>query len=159
MIALALLTASACCHAVWNLLMKTVSTKGAAFVWLCGLITLPVSIALLFRPTSTPWWPALVSMALHTLYAVTLQKAYAAADFSTVYPVSRGSAPVLVTLASLASSWRVYAGAALVLIGVLRMDGPLTGRDRPDRGLVRGPALARGVVLGLAVAACTAAYT
>ncbi|MET7282865.1 DMT family transporter [Kribbella sp. NPDC005582] len=148
MIALALLTASACCHAVWNLLMKTVSTKGAAFVWLCGLITLPLSIALLFRPTSAPWWPALVSMALHTLYAVTLQKAYAAADFGIVYPVSRGSAPVLVTLASVASSWRVYAGAALALVGVLRMDPPR--RNQP---------LARGVVLGLLVAACTAAYT
>ncbi|MFF1821135.1 EamA family transporter [Kribbella sp. NPDC058245] len=145
MIALALLTASACCHATWNLLMKSVSTKGPAFVWLCGLVTLPLSVGLLLRASAITWWPALISMALHTLYAVTLQKAYAAADFATVYPVSRGSAPVLVTLVALASSWHVYAGAALVLGGILLMD-----RIQPHT---------RGIALGLLVATCTAAYT
>ncbi|MFC9691509.1 EamA family transporter [Kribbella sp. NPDC056951] len=149
MTALALLTASACCHATWNLLMKTVSTKGSAFIWLCGLLTLPVSVVLLVRSDdlAVTWWPALISMALHTLYAVTLQKAYGAADFATVYPISRGSAPVLVALATV-SGWRVYAGALIVLPGVLVMDR-----------LHRGRTLARGIALGLLVAACTAAYT
>ena len=81
MIALGLLTASACCHAAWNLLMKRSGQGGPAFVWLCGLITLPLSLVLLLRGSvATTWWPALISMALHTTYAVTLQKAYAAGD-------------------------------------------------------------------------------
>lgn len=125
--------------------MKSVSTKGPAFVWVCGVVTLPVSVVLLLRASSITWWPALISMALHTLYAVTLQKAYAVADFATVYPVSRGSAPVLVALLAETSNWHVYAGAALVLCGVLVMD--------------RLQLQARGITLGLVVAICTAAYT
>ncbi|TCC05931.1 EamA family transporter [Kribbella soli] len=147
MIALGLLTASACCHAAWNLLLKRGGLGGPAFVWLCGLLTLPISLVLLLRGSlATTWWAGLVSMALHTAYAVTLQKAYGAGAFSTVYSVSRGSAPALVAIASL-SGPHVYGGAALVLVGVLLMERPHS----------RAPA--RGVVLGLAVATCTAAYT
>ncbi|WP_328998298.1 hypothetical protein OHA18_28040 [Kribbella sp. NBC_00709] len=147
MIALGLLTASASCHATWNLLLKKSGLGGPAFVWLCGLLTLPISLVLLLRGSlATAWWAGLVSMALHTTYAVTLQKAYGAAAFSTVYSVSRGTAPALVAIASL-SGPHVYGGAALVLVGVLLMERPHS----------RAPA--RGVVLGLAVAMCTAAYT
>jgi drug/metabolite transporter (DMT)-like permease len=151
-IALGLLTASACCHAAWNLLMKTSGRGGPAFVWLCGVVMLPVSIVILVRGhLATSWWAGLVSMVLHTAYAVTLQKAYGAGEFSTVYPVSRGTAPVLVTLVAIpwlgASGARVYVGAALVFGGVLLMDR-LHSRQ-----------LGRGVALGLAVASCTAAYT
>jgi hypothetical protein len=143
-IAFGLLTASACCHAAWNLLLKRSGLGGPAFVWLCGLLTLPISIVLLARGSlTTVWWAGLVSTALHTTYAVTLQKAYALGQFSTIYPVSRGTAPALVAIASLGGA-HVYGGAALVLVGVLLMERPHS----------RAPA--RGVVLGLAVASCTA---
>lgn len=146
-IALALLTASAGCHAAWNLLVKRGGLGGPGFIWLCGLLTLPVSLVLLLRGSpATAWWAGVVSMALHTTYAVTLQKAYTFGDFSTVYAVSRGTAPALVAVAG-GSGPRVFAGAALVLIGVLLMDRPQS----------RTPA--RAVLLGLGVATCTAAYT
>ncbi|TCC32534.1 EamA family transporter [Kribbella sindirgiensis] len=151
MIALGLLTASACCHATWNLLLKRGGLGGPAFIWLCGLLTLPISVVLLVRGShTTVWWAGLVSMALHTTYAVTLQKAYAVGDFSTVYPVSRGTAPLLVSAATLpwsGSGPRVLAGAGLTLAGVLLMDRPHS----------RTPV--RGIGLGLMVAACTTAYT
>jgi drug/metabolite transporter (DMT)-like permease len=146
-IAFALLTASAGCHAAWNLLVKRGGLGGPGFVWLCGLVTLPVSVVLLLRGSlATAWWAGVVSMALHTAYAVTLQKAYAFGQFSTVYAVSRGTAPALVAVAG-ASGPRVFAGAALVLVGVLLMERP---RSRTP---------ARGVLLGLGIATCTAAYT
>ncbi|TDX03190.1 hypothetical protein [Kribbella sp. VKM Ac-2566] len=146
MTALGLLTASACCHAAWNLLLKRSGLGGPAFVWLCGLFTLPVSIVLLVRGSLTPaWWAGVVSMALHTTYAVTLQKAYALGEFSTVYPISRGTAPALVAIAAMPPHPQVYVGAALVLTGVLILDPPRSQR--------------RSVALGLAVAGCTAAYT
>ncbi|WP_329475330.1 DMT family transporter [Kribbella sp. NBC_01484] len=136
--------------------MKTSRAGGPAFVWLCGLVTLPVSLVLLVHSATRgaltgTWWAGLVSMVLHTAYAVTLQKAYAAGEFSTVYPVSRGTAPVLVTVAAIpwlggSGPW-VFVGAALVLGGVLLMDG------------VHSRRLGRGIALGLAVASCTAAYT
>ncbi|MFF0345417.1 EamA family transporter [Kribbella sp. NPDC004875] len=152
MIALGLLIASAGCHAAWNLLLKRGNLGGPAFVWLCGLLTLPISVVLLLRGSlAATWWAALVSMALHTTYAVTLQKAYGAGAFSTVYSVSRGTGPALVAVASVpwlgGSVTRVFGGAALVLAGVMVMDRPHS----------RTPA--RGVALGLLVGACTAAYT
>lgn len=151
MIALALLTASACCHAAWNLLVKRGGLGGPGFAWMCGLLTLPAGVALLVLswPT-TAWWAALISMALHTTYAMTLQKAYARGDFTTVYPISRATAPLLVTAPTLlwsTTSPQVIAGAALTLLGVLMM----------DRRSSRRPA--QGILLGLLVASCTAAYT
>ncbi|GAA1578966.1 EamA family transporter [Kribbella hippodromi] len=152
MIALGLLTVAAGCHAAWNLLLKKGGLGGPGFVWVCGLLTLPVSAVLLVRGSlATTWWAGLVSMALHTAYAITLQKAYGAGGFSTVYSVSRGTAPALVAVAGVpwlgGSVPRVFGGAALVLAGVRLMDGPTS----------RAPA--RGVLLGLLVATCTAAYT
>jgi drug/metabolite transporter (DMT)-like permease len=158
-IALGLLTASACCHAAWNLLVKRTSQTGPAFVWLCGLVTLPLSVALLIwsglrGSLGTAWWSGLVSMLLHTTYAVTLQKAYGAGEFSTVYPVSRGVAPVLVTVAAIPwQGWpaaKAWGGVVLVVCGVLVMDGLHRHRRR---------GMALGLGLGLAVATCTAAYT
>ena len=146
-IALGLLTASAGCHATWNLLLRQRGLGGPGFVWLCGVLMLPVSVVLLVRgQLSTAWWAGLVSMLLHTTYAVTLQKAYALGDFTAVYPISRGAAPALVSLVTL-PGLRVLAGAGLTFAGVLML-------DRPDS---RRPA--RSVGLGLVVAACTAAYT
>ncbi|WP_406046722.1 hypothetical protein [Kribbella sp. NBC_00889] len=157
MIALGLLTASAGCHAAWNLLMKKTSQTGPAFVWLCGLVTLPLSVALLIwsglrGSLGSAWWSGLVSMLLHTMYAVTLQKAYGAGEFSTVYPISRGVAPVLVTVAIIPwQGWpaaKAWGGVVLVVCGVLVMDGQRRHRR-----------MALGLGLGLAVATCTAAYT
>jgi len=156
-IALGLLAASACCHAAWNLLVKKTAQTGPAFVWLCSLVTLPLSVALLIwsglrGSLGTAWWSGLVSMLLHTTYAVTLQKAYGAGEFSTVYPVSRGVAPVLVTVAAIPwQGWpaaKAWGGVVLVVCGVLVMDG-----------LHRHRRMALGLGLGLAVATCTAAYT
>ncbi|GAB3828989.1 hypothetical protein [Kribbella italica] len=153
MIALALLTVAAGCHATWNLLVKRSPLQGPGFVWLCAVLTAPVSVGLIvWRGLGPAWWAALVSMALHTAYAVTLQKAYGAGGFSIVYPVSRGTTPVLVTLATI--PWTglppmvTWIGAALVACGILMMD-----RTPGRRGL------GRGVTLGLTVAACSCAYT
>jgi hypothetical protein len=55
-IALGLLTASAGCHAVWNLLLKRSGLGGPEFVWLCGLLTLPISVVLLIRGSLTTVW-------------------------------------------------------------------------------------------------------
>ncbi|MGC4941811.1 hypothetical protein [Kribbella sp. DT2] len=153
MIALALLTVAACCHATWNLLLKKSPLQGPGFVWLCAAVMAPASLVLIaWRGLGPAWWAALGSMALHTAYAVTLQRAYGAGGFAVVYPVSRGTTPVLVTLAAI--PWTglppvvTWIGAALVACGILVMD-----RTPGRRGL------GRGVGLGLGVAACSCAYT
>ena len=90
-------------HALWNVLVKRSGTSDVAFVWVYSAITAPLWLVVLTVVASSgglgpAWWAALVSTALHTAYAAVLQCAYSAADLSVVYPVSRGLAPVLVTV-------------------------------------------------------------
>ncbi len=147
------LAVAAVCHAAWNLLMKKSGQQGPEFVWQCAAVMAPASVGLLIwsgmHGDLARNWPAgLVSMLLHTLYSVVLQWAYGTGDFSVVYSVSRGMTPVLVTLAAIpwigGPSLRAWCGVAAVLGGVLVMD-----RVAPGRGSLRG----------LAVAACSGAYT
>lgn len=153
MIVLGILTAAALCHATWNLLIKTSGQQGPQFVWLCAVIGAPASVALLvwsgLHGGLSKTWPAgLVSMLLHTAYSVVLQWAYGKGDFSVVYSVSRGMTPVLVMLAAIPwiglPSWQAWCGVAAVFVGILVMDRVAASRES---------------LRGLAVAACSCAYT
>ena len=155
---LALVSAGSALHALWNVLVKRSGTSDVAFVWVYSAITAPLWLVVLTVVASSgglgpAWWAALVSTALHTAYAAVLQRAYSAADLSVVYPVSRGLAPVLVTV--MAAPWNggtsvmQVAALAAVLAGVVLASGATW------RNLTR----ARGLWVGSAVASCTAAYT
>ena len=110
--ALGLVLAAAVIHATWNLLAKRVG-GGIAFVWLFGSLTTiiyaPFAAAtiLLARPHIGP--VQLVFMAgtavLHLGYFLMLQNGYRTGDLSLVYPLARGSGPVL------------SVGAAIILLG------------------------------------------
>jgi drug/metabolite transporter (DMT)-like permease len=133
--------------------MKTSGEQGPRFVWLCAVIAAPASVGLLvwsgLHGGLAKTWPAgVVSMVLHTVYSVVLQWAYQSGDFNVVYSVSRGMTPVIVALAAIpwigSPSPQAWGGVAAVLIGVMVMDRV---------------ASSRGSLPGLAVAACSAAYT
>jgi len=152
--ALLLLGASALLHAGWNLLVKRSGTDDVLYVWLYGVLAVPVAVVLLLVVGPGPaWWAALVSTTLHTGYAIALQRAYAGADLSVVYPVSRGAAPVLVLAVSapvvgVPGAWEL-AGIALVVGGLALMSGPVRPGSRPGAA----------VLAGLGVAAFITAYT
>ncbi len=64
------------------------------------------------------------SLALHTVYLVALVKAFSAADMSAVYPVKRGSAPVIAAAAAVLLigdpiSVSVAAGIVCVSLGIM----------------------------------------
>jgi len=89
-------------HAAWNLLLAGAKDSEAA-----GAVAL-ASGAVIFTPVAlATWdigaaaWPYIVvSAVLELAYFVLLGRAYARAELSLVYPIARGSAPVLVLLAS-----------------------------------------------------------
>lgn len=89
-------------HATWNALVKTggdrfaVMTLTMVSASLFGLCFLP------FLPLpATESWPFLIaSVVLHQLYFGTLVLAYGHGDLSQVYPIARGTAPLLVALAA-----------------------------------------------------------
>ena len=97
-------------------------------------------------------WPYIVvSAVLELAYFVLLGRAYARAELSLVYPIARGSAPVLVLLASAVLGTALATGQ---VIGILAVAAGIVA----IRGLRRGVHRA-DIVLALGVGACIAAYT
>lgn len=143
---LALVLSSAMLHASWNLLIKSSADRlvtAWAQVVAGGVAFLPFLVVL-----GVPW-EALASIVasgiVHLAYGLLLVAAYDHADLSLVYPIARGTAPVIVTaVAWFALDDRVSAVGAvaigLVVVGVLSV---AAGSSR--RGL--GLALATGVAI------------
>ena len=123
----ALIIAAAFLHATWNLFAK-VSKDTIALMWWATLIgTLGYGLLLITGPgiylDSRSWLPFLLSAAAETGYFVTLVQGYSQGDLSLVYPISRGSPPVIAVLLSAALlgerlPWFGYFGICLMVVGV-----------------------------------------
>src|ERR1700760_931164 len=99
--ALLLALAAAAVHAAWNLLLSGErDTHGATAVALVvgTLVFAPVAVVQWrLEPTALPYVAG--SSALELLYLVLLATAYSVAAMGFVYPIARGSGPVLVLIA------------------------------------------------------------
>ena len=162
--ALSLVLAAAVVHAAWNLAAKRISSGGTQFVWLYytagAVLLLPVTIVLLVVENHPPQWSwllaAAVTAVLHVAYGVVLQRGYRVGDLSVVYPVARGTGPLLSVLAAvLVLGERPgplgLLGAFLVAAGVLVIS---TGRRGGDTHAVKA-----GILYGLLTGAVIAGYT
>src|SRR4051794_35802233 len=152
--ALLLALAAAFVHAAWNLLLSgSEDTHSATAVALVtGAIAFAPVAALTWRLEGSAWPYIAASSSLELLYLVMLATAYAAAAMGFVYPIARGSAPVLVLVAgAVASAGRPSAAAAcgvvLVAAGIVLVRG-LRTEHRP-----------RDLALALAIGASIAGYT
>ena len=105
-LALALVLVAAFAHAGWNALSKR-APGGAAFVWtqmVVGAVCMvPVAAAGVWLDDGARVSLAIVLMGIasgcsHTVYFVLLQRGYATGDLSLVYPIARGTAPLLSVL-------------------------------------------------------------
>jgi drug/metabolite transporter (DMT)-like permease len=107
---------------------------------------------------ATMWSAAAASAAIHIFYSLVLQKAYREADFAVVYPVARGSGPMLAVLIAF-----LLLGERPSPIGWLSVGSILTGlfASAGVAGLWRGGSGGRrlGVLWGLATGAFIASYT
>ena len=147
-LALALVLAAAICHASWNLIAKRSGGGGNEFVLmssiLVGLVWAPV-VAWTGIQGVAAWgwleWVVLaVSAAVHVLYFRCLLHGYSVADLTVVYPLARGSGPLLSSVAAVfvlgeSLSWLGAAGALAVVSGVfLIAGGPALLRQLLGRG-------------------------
>jgi drug/metabolite transporter (DMT)-like permease len=106
-LALALVLAAALCHATWNLAAKKAG-GGTSFVLLNALMTVTLwapLVAWVGFAEVAHWgavhWGALAASALvHVLYYRSLLHGYAVSDLTVVYPVARGSGPLLSCVAA-----------------------------------------------------------
>ena len=133
---LALVLAAAVAHASWDLFAKP-AQGGAGFVWLCAVagtvLYVPVLVVALALDPGPLGWTALALMAgsgaLHALYFVLLQRGYATGDLSLMYPLSRGTGPLLSSLAAIAllgerPTGLALAGGLVVVAAVLSLARP-----------------------------------
>ncbi len=159
-LALGLVLAAAVIHATWNYLLKR-SGGGTPFVWLFATLS-----ALIYAPLAVGilWWtrPALtwVSYALiaataiiHTAYFMLLDRGYRSGDLSLVYPLARGSAPLVTVLAAVVllgerPSLVAIAGALLIAGGAMALTGSV-GKLRASGNL---PAVAFALLTGCMIA-------
>jgi drug/metabolite transporter (DMT)-like permease len=160
--AVALALGAAFLHAGWNVLLAgsrdIQSSTAGLLIWGVGLLTVP---ALLTGGVSSEAIPYIVASALLELcYFVLLARAYDGGEVSVVYPVARGSAPVVVlVVGAIALNEGVPAGAVVgvlsvalgvLLVGLGALPGRMPRKDAPPR---------RDVWFGLAIGAVIAAYT
>ena len=157
---LVLVLASAFGHAFWNLLAKRAG-GGHAFVWLVAvgstILYAPVAATVLWLEHPPLGRTQLLFMAgtacLHVGYFVALQLGYGRGDLSLVYPLARGTGPMLSVAAAVAffgeqPTVLALAGTVLIAAGVLTLSGGGTSAD--DRA---------AVLLGLSTGALIACYT
>jgi drug/metabolite transporter (DMT)-like permease len=124
--ALGLLLVAAFLHSFWNLLAKR-SVDKIAFLMLAAaagvLLFAPLALSN-WRPIAPAGWLIIIASGLaEALYYLLLGAAYKTGDLSMVYPLSRGSSPVFVTLIAVLllgerPSAVGYAGIALVVLGI-----------------------------------------
>ncbi len=115
-------------HASWNAIVKFGVNKLQGMVLLSiahALIGLMMVIAFPLPDRAALGWLA-ISVVLHLIYKTFLTLAYQNGDLSRVYPISRGTAPVIVLFVSLLflsdsfTNWQV-AGVFVVGFGILMM--------------------------------------
>jgi drug/metabolite transporter (DMT)-like permease len=166
-VALVLVLLAALAHAGWNVLAKTAS-GGATFVWLfstaAAAIWLPVlAVSLVVAPGSVGL-EALGFMAgsgaLHALYFVLLQRGYREGDLSLVYPLARGTGPLLSTLAALVifserPSATALAGGAIIVAAVLSLAGAGAGAGSGGAAGRRRQAVTFALLTGVTIASYT----
>ena len=144
---LVLVVLAAVLHATWNLLAKRAASVGPVFVAaynaVACLVYAPWVLLLLMRGAVAWSWTIvgaiLVSGLIHLAYSLCLQQGYRRADLSVVYPVARGTGPMLATLGAIivleeAPTGQTLAGLGLVVIGIglIATDGDLSGLRRPE---------------------------
>jgi drug/metabolite transporter (DMT)-like permease len=148
---------AAALHATWNALVKSSSDK---YLSMTAVVMghAPLALLAFIWVDLPPWssWPWVIgSASLHVGYQMFLMWSYRAGDMSQVYPIARGTAPIIVAIVSVTMLGEIltkpqWAGIAAIAAGILSLLF-VRGRD----GL-RNP---NAAVLALVTSFFVACYT
>ena len=146
---------AAACHAGWNAVLKMGVEPFMATALIAtasGIIAIPL-IPLVGLPplAATPW--LIASVILHVGYYIGLTEAYRTGEMGQVYPIARGSAPLMTASASAVVLGEMlptvgWAGIAVLASGVFLMS------FRGGRDLAKMDRRAVGFALFTAVTIC-----
>lgn len=175
--AFTLVVVAAIAHAAWNLASKKASSSGLTFIWLGAVAStvfyLPlavVDIGLNGLELRSFLLGATVSAVLHVAYMFLLQRGYAAGDISVVYPMARGTGPLLTVVFAIVIFGErppplALLGALVIVAGVVAIGlAGSAGRRRSASADQRMPParpsrMRAGIVYGLLTGVAIAAYT
>jgi drug/metabolite transporter (DMT)-like permease len=126
---LAAVLGAAFLHAAWNAAIKVGESRLGAMVLLSiGEVVLGLGVAAFFPLPASNVWPWIVaSSCAHFFYKFFLAYAYERGDLSRVYPIARGTAPMLVAIVggafflSDSLSAQEYLGIFVLGLGILAM--------------------------------------
>ncbi|MFJ4842415.1 EamA family transporter [Streptomyces sp. NPDC088746] len=122
--------AAAITHASWNAIAHAIRDQLVSFTLISGGGALIGLVLACFAPLPAAGaWPyLLVSAGLHVAYMLLLMRSFTLGDFGQMYPIARGTAPLVVTV------------LAAVFVG-----------ERPDGWATAGVAVASAGLVGLAL--------
>lgn len=162
-LALLLVLCAAFFHASWNFIAKK-ACGGTVFVWLfnavASIVYIPVVIAVTWASETPLHWEYLIFMLgsaiLHLGYFILLNRGYNTGDLSLVYPLARGTGPLISTLAAIAflgehPSWIALMGTLLIAIGVFL----LLGNPAKYAEIKASPAVIFAILTGVFIASYT----
>lgn len=168
--ALALVILAGLIHASWNIAAKKAggdvrfaAFSGVVMMLFWAPLGLWLGIDEVPRWGRAEWWLVAASALLHTLYFITLLRGYRKADLTVVYPLARGSGPLLSSLMAITLlGEQLSAPGALGIAGVvggvfLIAGGPGLWRARLDP--TQGQRLHKGMIYGLLTGVFIASYT
>jgi len=160
--------AAAVTHATWNAIAHGIKDQTLAFALIgVGGIVIAIPLVIVTAMPRADCWPYLLgSVAIHVFYNLLLMRCYRLGEFGQVYPLARGTSPLVVTilaavfvhehlaLAQIAGVVVVSAGLAfLVLAGRRpRLAGGSGGVAHPGK---QRAAFVAAVGTGLTIAAYT----
>jgi uncharacterized membrane protein len=161
-LALAAVLLAALTHATWNYFAKR-AARSRHFVWLYSVGSLvlyaPIVlwIAIYQRPhfETVHWLALLATGVLHMCYSLLLQAGYRVSDLSLIYPIARGTGPLLSFIAATvflhepANALSVL-GVVLIVGGILLVSGLTSSPHKAPKA---------GVAFGLLIGVFIAAYT
>lgn len=152
---LAIVLGTAVLHATWNALAKSVGDRwvSSALIGVVNGIGGVTCVLVFGMPAPSAWPYLLASAALQATYLVLLTRTYSYGDMSRLYPIARGTSPIVVTVVAVTLlreqlglvSW---IGLAVLIAGIAVL---AFARGRPRAGA----GLEFAVLTGL----CIAAYT
>lgn len=157
-VAVTLVLLSGFTHATWNLFTKKSLDKNV-FLWWCQWFAIVVFLPWVVMDLQRTDIPAIgyawlsATMVLHGLYVLMLAKVYTLGDLSQVYPIMRGTSPLVVPILGVlllnesltALGWL---GVLCILAGILSISEIKRGRS----------ASLKAPLFAVAVGLCTSSY-
>src|ERR1039457_4284674 len=134
--------AAAVTHATWNAIAHGIKDQTLAFALIgAGGIVVAIPLIIVTAMPKADCWPYLMgSVAIHVLYNLLLMRCYRLGEFGQVYPLARGTSPIVVTILAAIFVHERLAGP-LIAGGLLVLGRPAPpqpgglpgrGRHRPD---------------------------